>query len=93
MPMCAAARIPTIATCVPRGGFAWVTKKLKQDSKIGIPLCTTNRINMPQTAEEILSTGAAVRLPLSPPCHQTNGERPDPRACCLAWLRCWFMCV
>ena len=40
------ARIPTIATLVPRGAFTWVTKKLK--GSVNIPLCTTNRINMPE---------------------------------------------
>ena len=62
-PLCAhPARIPTIATCVPRAGFAWVTKKLKQESVLGIPLCTTNRINMPQTAEDLLAGGSAVSM-------------------------------
>eukprot|EP00968_Pinguiococcus_pyrenoidosus_P001923 scaffold97_cov261-Pinguiococcus_pyrenoidosus.AAC.14 len=51
------ARIPTIATCVPRGGFAWVTKKLK--GEVGIPLCTTNRINDPTVAEQILNDDCA----------------------------------
>ncbi len=55
------ARIPTIATCVPRAGFAWVTRKLKQENVLSIPLCTTNRINMPATAEAVLSEGSAVR--------------------------------
>ena len=45
---------------MPRGGFAWVTGKLKKESAIGIPLCTTNRINMPQTADKILEDGFAV---------------------------------
>ncbi|MFD8081003.1 2,4-dienoyl-CoA reductase FMN-binding domain-containing protein, partial [Kitasatospora sp. NPDC059722] len=40
------ARIPTIATSVPRGGFAWVTKKVM--GSVGIPLVTTNRINTPE---------------------------------------------
>ena len=39
------ARVPTIATSVPRAAFAWVTRKLK--GQVGIPLCTTNRINVP----------------------------------------------
>jgi 2,4-dienoyl-CoA reductase (NADPH2) len=43
------ARIPTIATCVPRAGFAWVTQKLK--GQVGIPLVATNRINTPDVAE------------------------------------------
>lgn len=40
------ARVPTIATSVPRGAFTWVTKRLKGSVKI--PLCTTNRINTPE---------------------------------------------
>ena len=51
------ARIPTIATMVPRGAFAWVTKKMK--GQINIPLCTTNRINKPEIAEDILQNGYA----------------------------------
>ena len=53
------ARIPTIATCVPRAGFTWVTEKLKKESSVGIPLVTTNRINMPDTAEHVLANGHA----------------------------------
>lgn len=49
------ARIPTIATMVPRGGFSWVTKRLM--GKVNIPLITVNRINMPEKAEEILREG------------------------------------
>lgn len=51
------ARIPTIATMVPRGAFSWVTKKLK--GEVSIPLVTTNRINTPDVAEDILSRGDA----------------------------------
>ncbi len=51
------ARIPTIATSVPRAGFAWVTKKLM--GKVGIPLITSNRINMPDVAESVLADGCA----------------------------------
>ncbi|MCE2524287.1 MAG: FAD-dependent oxidoreductase [Rhodobacteraceae bacterium] len=46
-------RIPTIATCVPRMAFAWVTRKLKQS--VSIPVVATNRINSPETAERILA--------------------------------------
>ena len=46
------ARVPTIATSVPRAAFAWVTKKLK--GEVSIPLCTTNRINDPAVAEQLL---------------------------------------
>ena len=49
------ARIPTIATMVPRAGFTWVTKKIK--GHVGIPLVATNRINMPDVAEEVLARG------------------------------------
>lgn len=49
------ARIPTIATMVPRAGFTWVTKKLK--GHVNIPLITTNRINMPDVAEAVLARG------------------------------------
>ncbi len=49
------ARVPTIATMVPRGGFSWVTKRLM--GKVGIPLITTNRINTPEKAEEVLVAG------------------------------------
>jgi len=59
------ARIPTIATAVPRGGFAWVTKKLM--GKVKVPLCTTNRINMPSTAEEILEKGYADMISMARP--------------------------
>ena len=47
------ARIPTIATKVPRAAFAWVTKKLK--GHVGIPLIATNRINTPEVAEQLLA--------------------------------------
>ena len=49
------ARIPTIATSVPRGGFSWVTAKLR--NSVQVPLVATNRINTPEIAEEILSEG------------------------------------
>ncbi|SFT86265.1 2,4-dienoyl-CoA reductase (NADPH2) [Kosakonia arachidis] len=59
------ARIPTIATPVPRGAFSWVTRKLK--GKVGIPLITTNRINDPQVAEIILSNGDADMVSMARP--------------------------
>ena len=49
------ARIPTIATKVPRAAFAWVTQKLK--GHVTIPLVATNRINMPDVAEKLLADG------------------------------------
>ena len=59
------ARIPTIATSVPRAAFAWVTKKLM--GKVGIPVITSNRINTPEVAEEVLSTGCADMVSMARP--------------------------
>lgn len=59
------ARVPTIATSVPRGAFTWVTKRMK--SHLSIPLCTTNRINNPGTAEDILASGAADMISMARP--------------------------
>ncbi|EHA1081222.1 FAD-dependent oxidoreductase [Photobacterium damselae] len=59
------ARIPTIATQVPRAAFAWVTEKLKQH--VSIPLVTCNRINTPQVAENILSHGQADMVSMARP--------------------------
>jgi len=57
------ARIPTIAQAVPRGGFAWATRRLKQAVKI--PLIASNRINAPEIAEEILERGDADMVSLA----------------------------
>ncbi|WP_331251827.1 NADPH-dependent 2,4-dienoyl-CoA reductase [Ruegeria lacuscaerulensis] len=59
------ARIPTIATSVPRAAFAWVTKKLM--GKVSIPVITSNRINTPEVAEDVLSTGCADMVSLARP--------------------------
>ncbi len=59
------ARIPTIATMVPRGAYAWVTKRLM--GKLHIPLITTNRINTPEKAEEILREGYADMVSMARP--------------------------
>jgi 2,4-dienoyl-CoA reductase (NADPH2) len=59
------ARIPTIATKVPRAAFAWVTQQLK--GKVGIPLVATNRINTPEVAEEVLATGQADMVSMARP--------------------------
>jgi len=59
------ARIPTIATSVPRKGFAWVTKKLM--GKVGIPVITSNRINTPGVAEEVLAEGCADMVSIARP--------------------------
>ncbi len=59
------ARVPTIATSVPRAGFAWVTKKLM--GKVGIPVVTSNRINMPDVAERVLAEGCADMVSMARP--------------------------
>jgi len=59
------ARIPTIATSVPRAAFTWVTQKMKEE--LSIPLITSNRINMPETAENILADGHADMISMARP--------------------------
>jgi len=59
------ARIPTIATMVPRAAFTWVTHKLK--GEVAIPLITTNRINTPQVAEAVLARGDADMVSMARP--------------------------
>ncbi|RCU50419.1 NADPH-dependent 2,4-dienoyl-CoA reductase [Corallincola holothuriorum] len=59
------ARVPTIATSVPRAAFSWVTAKLKDE--VSIPLVTTNRINDPQVAEDILTRGDADMVSMARP--------------------------
>ncbi|MBT8334064.1 MAG: FAD-dependent oxidoreductase, partial [Deltaproteobacteria bacterium] len=59
------ARIPTIATMVPRAGFTWVTKRLM--GKVSIPLITTNRINMPEVAEKVLADGCGDMVSMARP--------------------------
>jgi 2,4-dienoyl-CoA reductase (NADPH2) len=59
------ARIPTIATSVPRAGFAWVTKELM--GSVSIPLVATNRINTPEVAEQVLADGCADMVSMARP--------------------------
>jgi 2,4-dienoyl-CoA reductase (NADPH2) len=59
------ARIPTIATSVPRAAFAWVTKKLM--GQVNIPVITSNRINTPEVGEEVLATGCADMVSMARP--------------------------
>lgn len=59
------ARIPTIAMMVPRGAFTWVTEKLM--GHVSIPLVATNRINMPELGEEIISSGKANMISMARP--------------------------
>ncbi|NKB28975.1 MAG: NAD(P)-binding protein [Rhodobacteraceae bacterium] len=59
------ARIPTIATSVPRRAFSWVTKKLM--GRVGIPIITSNRINTPEVAEAVLAEGCADMVSMARP--------------------------
>ncbi|MFT4020632.1 MAG: NADPH-dependent 2,4-dienoyl-CoA reductase [Acinetobacter sp.] len=59
------ARIPTIATKVPRAAFTWVTEKLK--AHVSVPLITSNRINTPEVAEAILAKGQADLVSMARP--------------------------
>ena len=59
------ARVPTIGTVVPRGGFAWVTKRLM--GEVNIPLIATNRINTPEVAENILQEGCSDMVSMARP--------------------------
>lgn len=59
------ARIPTIATKVPRGAYAWVTQRLM--GHVGIPLVATNRINTPELAESLLASGACDMVSMARP--------------------------
>ncbi|MCP4490328.1 MAG: FAD-dependent oxidoreductase [Gammaproteobacteria bacterium] len=59
------ARVPTIATMVPRAAYTWVTQKLKNE--VSIPLVTTNRINTPEVAEKVLRDGHADMVSMARP--------------------------
>lgn len=83
------ARIPTIATSVPRAAFTWVTKKMKEE--ISIPLITSNRINMPETAEEVLARGDADMISMARPfladpewVNKAEQEKSDEINTCIA---------
>lgn len=83
------ARIPTIATSVPRAAFTWVTKKMKEE--VSIPLITSNRINMPKVAEEVLARGDADMISMARPfladpewVNKAEQERDDEINTCIA---------
>jgi 2,4-dienoyl-CoA reductase (NADPH2) len=64
------ARVPTIATSVPRAAFAWVTQKMKAEfaaAGITTPLVTSNRINTPEVAEQLLADGVADMVSMARP--------------------------
>tara|TARA_Y100000034_G_scaffold136680_1_gene214842 strand:- start:476 stop:2527 length:2052 start_codon:yes stop_codon:yes gene_type:complete len=83
------ARIPTIATSVPRAAFTWVTKKMKEE--VNIPLVTSNRINMPSTAEKVLADGDADMISMARPfladpdwVNKAKEEKEDEINTCIA---------
>ncbi|MFI1258476.1 FAD-dependent oxidoreductase [Streptomyces netropsis] len=59
------ARIPTIATSVPRGAYTWVTRKVM--GSVSVPLVTSNRINTPELAEQLLAEGCADLVSMARP--------------------------
>lgn len=59
------ARIPTIATKVPRAAFSWVTARFKKE--LSVPVVTSNRINTPEVAEEVLQRGDADMVSMARP--------------------------
>lgn len=59
------ARIPTIATCVPRAAFSWVTERLREE--VSIPLVCSNRINTPEIANQIINDGEADMVSMARP--------------------------
>ncbi|WP_369216975.1 oxidoreductase [Streptomyces flavofungini] len=82
------ARIPTIATSVPRGAYTFVTKKVM--GEVSVPLVTTNRINTPEIAEQLLADGAADMVSLARPLladpdfvAKAAAERPDAINTCI----------
>ncbi len=83
------ARIPTIATMVPRAAFAWVTEKLK--GEVSIPLITTNRINMPSVVDQIIADGQADMVSMARPfladpdfINKAQADRPDRINTCIS---------
>jgi 2,4-dienoyl-CoA reductase (NADPH2) len=82
-------RIPTIATSVPRAGYTWVTRKFRD--AVSVPLVTTNRINMPHTAEEVLERGDADMVSMARPfladpewVNKARAKRADEINTCIA---------
>jgi 2,4-dienoyl-CoA reductase (NADPH2) len=59
------ARVPTIGTIVPKGGFAWVTKRMM--GEVSIPLVATNRINSPEVGEKVLQDGCSDMVSMARP--------------------------
>ncbi len=82
-------RIPTIATTVPRAAYTWVTRKFRD--VVSVPLVTTNRINMPHTAEDVLARGDADMVSMARPfladpewVNKAQADRADEINTCIA---------
>ncbi len=82
-------RVPTIATSVPRAAFSWVTAKLKKE--VSVPLIATNRINTPETAEDILNRGESDLVSMARPfladpdfVNKAAAGRPEDINICIA---------
>ncbi|QOC21622.1 NADPH-dependent 2,4-dienoyl-CoA reductase [Wenzhouxiangella sp. AB-CW3] len=82
-------RIPTIATTVPRAAYTWVTRKFRD--AVSVPLVTTNRINMPHTAETVLERGDADMVSMARPfladpewVNKARQDRSDDINTCIA---------
>ncbi|MEV0063077.1 NADPH-dependent 2,4-dienoyl-CoA reductase [Nocardia sp. NPDC050718] len=83
------ARVPTIVTSVPRAAFVEFTAKVAR--RVNIPVCASNRINMPEIAEEILTRGDAALISLARPlladaewANKAEGDRADEINTCIA---------
>jgi 2,4-dienoyl-CoA reductase (NADPH2) len=83
------ARIPTIATMVPRAAFSWVTRRMR--AELSVPLITTNRINTPEVAETLLAQGDADMVSMARPLladpdfvAKAAAGRPDDINTCIA---------
>ncbi|MDF2180416.1 NADPH-dependent 2,4-dienoyl-CoA reductase [Aliiglaciecola sp. CAU 1673] len=83
------ARVPTIATMVPRAAFTWVTERIKQE--LSVPLITSNRINTPEVAEKVLASGHADMVSMARPfladpefVNKAEQQRADEINTCIA---------
>jgi 2,4-dienoyl-CoA reductase (NADPH2) len=83
------ARVPTIITQVPRGAWTWTTARLKKELRV--PVCTSNRINTPELAEELLAKGSADLVSMARPlladpefANKAEAERADEINTCIA---------
>lgn len=83
------ARVPTIGTMVPRAAFTWITQRMKQE--LSVPLITSNRINDPQVAEQVLAEGHADMVSMARPfladaefVNKAEQQRADEINTCIA---------